>query len=100
MPNQKTWNVYIIRCNDGTLYTGITTDLARRISEHNGLTPKTGKDRGAAYTRARRPVVLVYCEPFPDRSSASRRESQVKRLSRAAKQALIANTTLTLSPIP
>jgi len=82
------------------LYTGITTDLTRRVSEHNGSTPKTGKARGAAYTRARRPVELVYCEPFPDRSSASRRESQVKRLSRAAKLALIANATLTLGPNP
>jgi putative endonuclease len=77
-----TWTVYLARCGDGTLYTGITTDPERRLAEHN-----TGG--GAAYTRARLPVLLIYKEIVPDRSSALRREHAIKRLTRAAKEALI-----------
>jgi putative endonuclease len=77
------WTVYVARCGDGTLYTGITTDPARRLAEHNA-------GGGAAYTRTRRPVVLVYCEVVGDRSSALRREHAIRRLSRAAKEALAA----------
>lgn len=68
------WFVYILRCADGTLYTGITTDLARRVKEHN-----TGK-AGARYTRSRRPVVLVYSEAVENRSEASKREHAIKKL--------------------
>lgn len=68
------WFVYILRCADGTLYTGITTDLARRVEEHN-----TGK-AGARYTRSRRPVVLVYSEVVENRSEASKREHAIKKL--------------------
>jgi len=76
------WTVYILRCRDGSLYTGITTDPARRLAEHNS-------GRGAArYTRARRPVQMIYTEPATDRAAASRREAAIKRLSRAAKLAL------------
>ena len=77
------WYVYMVRCNDGSLYTGITTNLARRVAEHNGSV------RGARYTRARRPVSLVYDEGCPDRSSASRHEWQLKQLGRPAKETLI-----------
>jgi putative endonuclease len=77
-----TWTVYLARCGDGTLYTGITTDPQRRLAEHN-----TGD--GAAYTRARLPVLLIYKEVVPDRSTALRREHAIKRLTRAAKEALI-----------
>lgn len=77
------WYVYMVRCNDGSLYTGITTDLARRVAEHNGSV------RGARYTRARRPVSLVYDEGFPDRSSACRQEWQLKQLGRPDKETLI-----------
>lgn len=77
------WTVYVARCRDGTLYTGITTDPPRRLAEHNAGT-------GAAYTRTRRPVALVYCEIVTDRSSALRREHAIRRLSRAAKEALSA----------
>jgi putative endonuclease len=75
------WIVYLVRCGDGTLYTGITTDLDRRLAEHNA-------GRGGAYTRTRLPVAFVYWEMVSDRSSALRREHAIKRLNRAAKEAL------------
>ena len=81
------WRVYVLRCADGTLYTGITTDTGRRLDEHNGR-PGTAR-RGAAYTRARRPVRLVWSAPAADRAEASRRERAIKRLSRAAKERLL-----------
>ena len=71
-------------CADETLYTGITTDLERRILEHN-----TGK-AGAKYTRARRPVTIIYSKKYKDRSSASVAEAQIKKLSREEKLALVA----------
>ena len=77
-----TWTVYLARCQDGTLYTGITTDRERRLAEHNS-------GSGAAYTRTRRPVSLVYWEIVSDRSSALRREHAIKRLSRVEKRALV-----------
>lgn len=76
------WFVYIVECADGTFYTGITTDLERRVDEHNAGT-------GARYTRSRGPVALCYTELQPDRSSASSREYRIKALSRRAKQTLI-----------
>ncbi len=76
--------VYILKCADDTLYTGIATELKRRIEEHNG----SGK--GAKYTRIRRPVSLVYSEEYPDRSAASKREYEIKKkMSRAEKLELI-----------
>jgi uncharacterized protein (TIGR02453 family) len=77
------WFVYVARCGDDSLYTGITTDPSRREAAHN-----TG--RGAAYTRARAPVRLVHLEPAPDRGAALRRELAIKRLSRAGKERLLA----------
>jgi len=74
--------VYIVECADKTLYTGWTTDLARRVKEHNGK-------RGAKYTRIHGPVRLVYTEEQSDRSTALKRERQTKRLSRARKLKLI-----------
>ena len=76
------WHVYVARCGDGTLYTGVTTDPARREAAHNG-------GRGAAYTRARRPVRLIYLEPARNRSAALRRELAIKRLTRPDKEALV-----------
>ena len=84
--SNRSWFVYILRCRDNTFYTGITTDLSRRLAEHNG-----GK-RGARYTMARRPVTMVYAEPAPSRSAAARREYQLRRLSAAAKRSLIATS--------
>lgn len=78
------WYVYMLRCADNSLYTGITTDIERRLDEHNR------SDRLAArYTRARRPVSLVWQEQHLDRSSALKREAALKRLSRSAKEGLI-----------
>jgi putative endonuclease len=78
--------VYIVRCADETLYTGYTTDVATRLSEHNG----TGTKPGARYTRSRRPVKLVYQETLLSRSAAMQREAAIKQLSRREKLALIA----------
>jgi len=75
--------IYILKCSDDTLYTGITTDLKRRVDEHNH-SPK-----GAKYTKLRRPVSLVYSEEAEDRSSASKREYVIKKLKRKEKLELI-----------
>jgi len=80
-----TWWVYLLRCADGSLYTGITTDLPRRLAEHNGDGPA-----GARYTRSRRPVQLVYHEAARNRSDAAQREAAIKRLDRARKLVLCA----------
>lgn len=74
--------VYIVRCADGTLYTGWTYDVTRRVAMHNA-------GRGAAYTRQRGPVTLVYHEAQPDRSAALRREEEIKRKGRAYKERLM-----------
>ena len=76
--------VYIVKCADETLYTGIATELDRRIVEHNE------SEKGAKYTRVRRPVSLVYSEEYPDRSTASKREYEIKKkMNRAEKLELI-----------
>jgi putative endonuclease len=74
--------VYLVRCSNGALYTGITTDVERRLAEHNA-------EKGARYTRLHAPVELVWTEVHPDRSSASRREAQIKRLPREKKLEMI-----------
>ena len=81
------WCVYMLRCADGTLYTGITIDVVRRVAEHNG-----DGGLGARYTRSRRPVEVVYVEPAANRAEAARREAAIKRLDRACKLALCAPT--------
>ncbi len=81
-----TWLVYVARCGDGTLYTGITTDPARREAAHN-----TG--RGAAYTRSRRPVRLIHLERAANRGAALRRELEIKRLTRPQKEHLVSRST-------
>ena len=82
------WYVYLLQCADDSLYTGITTDLERRLDEHNG---ELGSGLGAKYTRPRRPVELVYHETCATRSVAGQREAEIKRLSRTQKLALVAN---------
>jgi predicted GIY-YIG superfamily endonuclease len=77
------WWVYILRCADGSLYTGATTDPSRRRAMHEA-------GRGARYTRGRGPLALVYCEPCEGRSEALRREREVKALATAEKRALCA----------
>jgi predicted GIY-YIG superfamily endonuclease len=78
------WQVYIIECADGSLYTGIARDVIARIATHNNGV-------GAKYTRGRLPVQLIYQEDAPDRATASRREHEIKALSRDAKLMLIEN---------
>lgn len=77
--------VYLLRCRDGSLYTGITNDLDRRLAMH-----QSGK--ASAYTRARRPLVLAYREALPDRGTALKREAAIRRLSRQEKLALCGAT--------
>ena len=79
------WCVYLLRCADGSLYTGIATDLQRRLRQHNGELAG-----GARYTRPRRPVELVWSEACEDRSAAARREAQVRKLPRVEKLKLVA----------
>ena len=76
------WFVYILRCGDGTLYTGVTDDVQRRMAAH-----RAGK--GAKYTRGRGPLELVYTQEQPDKSAALRREFQIKKLTRPQKERLI-----------
>ncbi len=82
------YHLYILECADKTLYTGITTDLKRRVFEHNSSA------LGAKYTSARRPVALVYSRRFKNRSNASRAEAQIKKLTRLEKIALIKNFSI------
>ena len=79
---ESTWYLYILRCGDGTLYTGITTDVEKRLEAH-----RSGK--GAKYTRGRGPLELVYQEECGDHSSALKREAEVKKLTREEKEKLI-----------
>jgi putative endonuclease len=85
--NSDIWHVYMVCCSDGTLYTGITNDLAKRIEAHN-----SGRD-GARYTRSRRPVKLVYSEPAVSKSAAAKRELQIKKMPRAKKKKMIKGET-------
>ncbi|MDP1557453.1 MAG: GIY-YIG nuclease family protein [Nitrosomonas sp.] len=83
------WTVYILECADGSLYTGITTDLARRIAEHEA-------GQGARYTHGRGPFQLKHKERCKNRAEASKREISIKALSRTRKLALISQQTLTV----
>lgn len=83
------YTVYILRCSDGTLYTGISLDPEKRVREHNG-SPK-----GAKYTRSRRPVSLVYQERCETKSDALKQEAAIKKLSRIQKEALLTPSAFT-----
>ena len=80
---KNNWFVYMLRCADNSLYTGITTDLDRRLDEHNGEKSVT------RYTRVRQPVQLVYKEVSNSRSTASQREAQIKKLSKIQKEEML-----------
>lgn len=82
---KREWSVYVLRCGDGTLYTGIAKDVDARIKQH-------GKGKGAAYTRTHLPVELVYRENSLTRSQALIREAKIKRLPRPKKKELVAYT--------
>ena len=75
---EKKWFLYILRCADGTLYTGITDDVTRRLAEHNA-------GRGAKYTRGRGPVMLGFCKELPSKSDALKEEYRIKQLTHAVK---------------
>ena len=83
-PEEGGHYVYVVQCSDGSFYTGYTTDVQRRVAEHN-------EGEGAKYTKGRRPVELVHVESFADQSSAMQREYAIKQLRRGAKESLIRN---------
>lgn len=82
----KNWYVYLLRCADNSLYCGVTTDVKRRLLEHNQC-----NKRGAKYTRVRRPVMLSYVEECESRQNACQREYQLKQLSKAEKENMVAH---------
>ena len=82
-PSRSRWLVYLLRCRDGSLYTGITNDLPKRLKAHTA-------GRASKYTRSRLPVTLAYAEPQPTKSRALKREAAIKRLRRAEKDRLLA----------
>lgn len=79
---EKVWTVYILECGDGTLYTGITDDLERRLRAHS-------QGKGAKYTRGRGPLILRYREQLPDKGAALKREHAIKRMKKSEKMLLI-----------
>ena len=79
----KLWFLYVVRCKDNTFYTGITTDITRRLNEHNS------SKQGAKYTKTRRPVKLVYWTSFKNRSEAQKAEYRFKKLNRTQKEKII-----------
>lgn len=89
VPPKPDWLVYLLRCRDGSLYTGITNDLPKRLKAHTA-------GKASRYTRSRLPVMLAYTEPQPSKSTALKREAAIKKLSRQRKDMLIA----TVQPVP
>jgi putative endonuclease len=87
------WWLYMVRCADGTLYTGIATDVQRRLAEHN-------RGQGARYTRGRGPVTLVYLVPCASQGDATRKEAAIKRLPRRVKENLLAHPENQVRHIP
>jgi putative endonuclease len=85
--NTSSWFVYLLRCSDNSIYTGITINLKQRLHEHNH------NEKGAKYTRGRRPVKLVYQEQHTSRSKASQREYQIKQMKKLEKEQLINDLT-------
>jgi len=80
--SEKAYTLYILKCSDDTYYTGIAIDVEKRLTEHNS------SDKGAKYTRSRRPVTLMYSELCSDKSSALKRERAIKAMKRSSKEAL------------
>ncbi len=92
--NETLWFVYMIRTSDAQLYTGITTDMQRRWHEH-----LSGKG-GARYFRAKKPHAICFLEEHPDRSSASKRETAIKKMPKAEKELLVGNLESLFNPAP
>lgn len=84
MMNNIMYYLYLLQCENDTIYTGITTDLERRFVEH-----KSGTGKGANYTRAFKPIKILYTEEFQNRSDASKRESEIKKMTRSQKLELV-----------
>ncbi len=82
---KQSWWVYLLRCNDNSLYAGVTTDIHRRINEHNN------SKLGAKYTRAKRPASLAYLEEADNKSNACKREYQIRHLNKLKKEQLVSN---------
>ncbi|HEX5329838.1 GIY-YIG nuclease family protein [Sulfuricurvum sp.] len=80
--SEKAYTLYILKCSDDTYYTGIAIDVEKRLAEHNS------SEKGAKYTRSRRPVTLMYSETCSDKSSALKRELAIKRMKRTTKEGL------------
>ncbi|NVK21555.1 MAG: GIY-YIG nuclease family protein [Kangiellaceae bacterium] len=93
MSNHQQWHLYILRCADDTLYTGITLDLERRFEEHNSNGPKCAK-----YLRGRQPLTMIYHTEFDDKSAALKAELKVKKLTKAQKK-LLASGKLVINEI-
>jgi len=91
---QQHWFTYLLRCSDNSLYAGVTTDLKRRLFEHNN-----SNKLGAKYTRVRRPVSLAYAENNPNRKIACQREYQLKKLSKVKKEQLANQFDYALFPL-
>ena len=89
---ESSWTVYIVRCNDDSLYTGVAKSVLPRIAQHNA-------GAGAKYTRSRRPVTLVYSETLADQGTALRREFEIKRMPVAVKQRLVESAVFNLRPL-
>lgn len=85
---KKIWTVYMVECADKTLYTGISTDVKKRVDQHNT------SQKGAKYTRGRRPVTWVYSYEYETKSEALKREGCIKKLSKTQKKKLITSTVL------
>lgn len=92
MKDNSAWFVYLLRCNDNSLYCGVTTDLQRRLKEHNE------SEKGAKYTRARRPVTLAFNQSASCRREACRLEAYIKKKTKAHKEALIDNAVAIVLP--
>ena len=93
MPNKgETWSLYLIRCNSGQLYTGITTDVERRFTEH-------GEGKGAKFLRGKGPLELVFSEQIGDRSDALKMEIKIKKLRRSEKEIMIQRGSIRLNSI-
>lgn len=92
MKDNSAWFVYLMRCNDNSLYCGVTTNLERRLKEHNE------SEKGAKYTRARRPVSLVFNQSASCRSEACRLESHIKKMTKTHKETLIKKAQIVVLP--
>lgn len=91
--SERQYFVYMLECSDGSYYSGYTTDVERRLKEHNGELDTPSRSSSARYTRGRRPVILIRTEVFATRSDALKREAAIKKLTRPEKELLLKSNT-------